>query len=131
MLHNLFNSAQNWHIDPDLLDGISDKEVIRWFPFLKAEIINAINKYNNSSTLGPDKLSWRHLKKIIKNKECISKLIDIANTCIKLGHWPSHFKMSTTVTIPKPNKASYDSTKSFCPIILLNTARKLFEKIIE
>jgi len=86
VLHNLFNSAQNRHIDSDLLDGISDKEVIRWPPFLKAEIINVINKYNNSSTLGPDKLFWRHLKKIIKNKEYISKLINIANTCIKLGY---------------------------------------------
>ena len=97
---------------------------------MKAEIINVINKYNNSSTLGPDKLFWRHLKKIIKNKECISKLIDIANTCIKLGHWPSHFKMSTTITISKPNKALYDSTKSFHPIVLLNMTRKLFEKMI-
>ena len=68
------------------MDKISDKEVTRWPPFSKAEIINAINKYNNSLTPELDNLSWRHLKKIIKNKECISKLIDIANTCIKLGH---------------------------------------------
>ena len=129
-LHNSFNSAQNQHIDSDLLDKISDKEVTRWPPFLKVEIINAINKCNNSSTLGPDKLSWRHLKKIIKNEECISKLIDIANTCIKLGYWPSHFKMLTTVIIPKPNKALYDSTKSFHPIILLNMTGKLFKKMI-
>jgi len=129
-LHNLFNSAQNQHIDPDFLDKISNKEVTRWPPFLKVEIIDAINKYNNSSTLGPDKLFWRHLKKIIKNKEYISKLIDIANTCIKLGYWPSHFKISTTIIIPKPNKALYDSTKSFHPIVLLNMTGKLFEKMI-
>jgi len=86
VLHNLFNSAQNQHVDSDLLDKISDKEVTRWPPFSKAEIINAINKCNNSSTPEPDKLSWRHLKKIIKNKEYISKLIDIANACIELGY---------------------------------------------
>jgi len=67
---------------------------------------------------------------MIKNEECISKLINIANTCIDLGHWPSHFKTLTTVIIPKPNKALYNSTKSFRPIVLLNITRKLFEKMI-
>jgi len=58
VLHNLFNSAQNQHIDPDLLNEISNKEVTRWPLFSKAEIIDAINKCNNSSTPGPDKLFW-------------------------------------------------------------------------
>ena len=56
-LHNLFNSAQNQYIDPNLLNKISDKEVTRWPLFSKAEIIDAINKYNNSSTSELDKLS--------------------------------------------------------------------------
>jgi len=34
------------------------------------------------------------------------------------------------IVIPKPNKTSYDSTKSFCPIVLLNTTGKIFEKMI-
>jgi len=34
------------------------------------------------------------------------------------------------VIIPKPNKPSYDSPKSFRPIILLNTIGKLIEKVI-
>jgi len=34
------------------------------------------------------------------------------------------------VIIPKPNKPSYDSPKSFCPIVLLNTIGKLIEKVI-
>jgi len=34
------------------------------------------------------------------------------------------------VIIPKPNKPLYDSPKSFRPIVLLNTLRKLIEKII-
>ena len=32
--------------------------------------------------------------------------------------------------IPKPNKLTYDHTKSFHPIILLNTISKLIEKVI-
>ena len=87
-----------------------------WAPFSKAKLINAINKYNNFSTPGPNKLTWRYLKKIVKNKECINKLIDIANICIDLDHWPSHFKTSTTVIILKPNKTLYDSAILFHPI---------------
>ena len=128
VLHNSFNSVQNQHIDSDLLNKIFDKKVTRQLPFLKAEIIDAINKYNNSSTPGLDKLSWRHLKKIVKNKECISKLIDIANTYIELGHWLSHFKTLTIIIIPKPNKALYVSTKSFYPIVLLNTTGNSLKK---
>jgi len=50
--------------------------------------------------------------------------------CIHLEHWPSHFKQSSTVIIPKPNKQTYDIPKSFCPIVLLNTLGKLIEKVI-
>jgi len=34
------------------------------------------------------------------------------------------------VIIPKPNKLSYDSPKSFRPIVLLNTLGKLIKKVI-
>ena len=34
------------------------------------------------------------------------------------------------IVIPKPNKLSYDSPKSFRPIVLLNTMGKLIEKVI-
>ena len=98
---------------------------------LKGELINSIEKYSNSLAPSPDKLTWSHIKNIIKNKECIIKFIDIANVCINLGYWLSHFKTSMTVVIPKPNKVIYNSPKSFCLIIFLNTIGKLFEKIIE
>jgi len=35
-----------------------------------------------------------------------------------------------TVIIPKPNKKSYGSPKSFRPIVLLNTIGKLIKKVI-
>ena len=34
------------------------------------------------------------------------------------------------IIIPKPNKTSYDSPKSFRPIVLLNMLGKLIEKVI-
>ena len=82
------------------------------------------------STPGPNKLLWRHLKIVLKDKMCLRNVIAIANACIELGHWPSHFKISLTIVIPKPNKASYDSSKSFKPIVLLNILEKLIKKVI-
>jgi len=101
-----------------------------WNPFSKQELINVIEKCNNSSALGLDKLTWNHIKSIIRNEDCIFKLIDIANACIDLGHWPSHFKTSTTIVIPKPNKFTYDFPKLYRPIVLLNMIGKLFKKMI-
>jgi len=112
------------------LNEIPTKEMLMWNKFSKEEILQAIKKCNNSSALSPDKLSWKHIKIIIKNDECIVKLLDIANTCMDLGHWHNHFKISTTIIIPKPNKQTYNMPKSFQPIVLLNTLGKLFEKMI-
>ena len=61
---------------------------------------------------------------------CLSNVMAIANACIELGYWPSHFKIFLTITIPKPNKVSYNLSKSFKPIIILNTLGKLIEKVI-
>ena len=75
-------------------------------------------------------MSWRHWKLIIKNDDCLSKIINIADACINLGYWPKYFKISTTIVIPRLNKTSYDSPKVFRPIVLLNTLGKLVEKVI-
>ena len=75
-------------------------------------------------------MSWSHLKIILKDDECLNIIIHITNICIELGYWPLYFKKSTMVIIPKPNKKSYDSSKSFRPIVLLNTVGKLIEKVI-
>ena len=129
-LYNSFNSAQIREIDIHILDKIPNKSMRSWNLFSKQELINTIEKYNNLSAPDMDKLTWSHIKSIIRNEDCIFKLIDIANACIDLGHWLSHFKTSTTIVIPKPNKFTYNSSKLYWPIVLLNTIRKLFKKMI-
>jgi len=89
-----------------------------------------ISNYNNLSTPGPDKLLWSYLKSILKHDEYLINIINIANACINLGHWPAHFKRLSTIVIPKLNKQSYDLPKSFRPIILLNMLGKLIKKVI-
>ena len=73
---------------------------------------------------------WHHIKSILKQDECLINIINITDACINLGYWPSYFKCSLTVVIPKPNKLAYDQSKSFCPIVLLNTLGKLIEKVV-
>ena len=82
------------------------------------------------SASGSDKISWRHLKSILKQDNCLYNLINIANACILLGHWPTHFKLSSIIIILKPNKLSYNHSKSFWLIVLLNTFGKLIKKVI-
>ena len=73
-------------------------------------------KYNNSSNLGPDKLSWRYLKIIVKDSVCLRNIVNIANVCFELGYWLSHFKTLISIIIPKSNKELYNSPKVFKPI---------------
>ena len=64
------------------------------------------------------------------NDDCLSKIINIADACINLEHWPEYFKISTTVIISKLNKQFYDNLKAFCSIVLLNILSKLIKKAI-
>jgi len=60
----------------------------------------------------------------------MTNIVNIANACINLSYWPMHFKRSSSIIIPKPNKSLYDFPKSFRSIVLLNTIGKLIEKVI-
>lgn len=93
-LHNTFNHAINRQVDVDILNEIENKSTSSWEPFSKFEFRNAISKCNNLSAPGPDKFTWRHLKHVLKQEECLLNIINIANTCINLGHWPNYFKCS-------------------------------------
>ena len=99
-------------------------------PFSEKEFKSFIIKYNKSSTSGPKKLSWRYLKDIVNDSTYLKNFINIANICINLGYWLLHFKTSSSIIIPKLNKAFYDSPKMFRLIMLLNTISKLIENII-
>lgn len=113
-----------------MLEEIPSIHTLSWNSFSEKEFISSITKYNNSSTPKLDKLLWRHLKCIVKDKSYLKSIVNIANTCFELNHWPSHFRTSTTIIILKSNKESYNTSKAFRPIILLNTLSKLIEKVI-
>jgi len=56
-LHSSFNTAQFREIDESILDKLDLLLAVAWLKFLEEEFIYAIANYNNSSALGPDKLS--------------------------------------------------------------------------
>jgi len=85
-LHSTFNMALHLQVDVNILDEIGDKPTLPWPAFSKKEFRLAIINCNNSSTPGPDKLSWSHLKIILKDDDCLDIIISIANTCIELGY---------------------------------------------
>ena len=89
------------------------KPRIEWLPFLKEEFRNMIKKYNNLSTLGLDYVSQKHLKFIVDNDQCLFNIVNNANAYIDLGYQLLHFKTSSLIIIPKPNKMAYDSLKIF------------------
>ena len=129
-LHNTFNIALHCQVDVEILNELVQKPSQNWGPFSRFEFLLAISKCADSSSSGPDRLTWSHWKIIVKNDVCLSNIINITDACINLRHWPRYFKVSTTVVIPKPNKLSYDNPKAFHPIVLLNTLGKLIEKVI-
>jgi hypothetical protein len=85
---------------------------------------------SNQSASGPDHITWHHLKCIVRDGYVSRLFLWLVNTCLQPGHWPAEFKASTTVVVPKPGKLLYDTPKSFCPIVLLNTLGKMFEKML-
>jgi retron-type reverse transcriptase len=80
---------------------------------------------------GPDRSLFDQVFAPVDPESWVTLLfMRIANTCLSLGHWPSHFKESLSVIIPKPGKPIYSTPKSFRPIVLLNTLGKLIEKML-
>jgi len=57
-----------------------------WIHFLEEEFTSAIAKCSNESASGPDKLTWRHMKLIVKDKMCLKNIINIANICFEVGY---------------------------------------------
>ena len=127
VLHNTFNTALNHQVDSNIIEH---KPSQNWFLFSKEEFKSAISKCSDASALGPDKLTWHHLKFIIKHNSCLTNIVNIADSYINLEYWPEYFKTSSTIIIPKPNKSSYDKLNAFRSIVLLNTLGKLIEKVV-
>ncbi|KXN90290.1 hypothetical protein AN958_04323 [Leucoagaricus sp. SymC.cos] len=126
-----YNSASDRTVDAHVLDELRNIPERKWIPFSLLELSEALKSCSNTSMPGLNHVSWAHLKMLLSTDDRIPILFTrLANACLNVGYWPSHFKESVSVVIPKPNKPSYHLPKAFCPIVLLNTLGKLFEKML-
>jgi hypothetical protein len=111
----------------DNLDLVPKRD---WVGFSSHEMFDALSACLSHSAPGPDHVTWSHLKRILPDSVVSGKILSLANACLWVGYWPTHFKESVSVIIPKPGEPSYSTPKLFRPIVLLNTLGKLIEKMI-
>ncbi|KAF8702623.1 hypothetical protein AX14_014398 [Amanita brunnescens Koide BX004] len=130
-MHSHFStSPAAEHISWEAIDCIPQREV-RTFPVIsQKEIWDALRPTTNLSAPGPDHVTWRHLKHALSIPETNIALAHLFNAVCSTGTWPSYFKESTSVIIPKPNKLDYTILKAYHPIALLNTLGKLLTEIL-
>ena len=112
-LYSSYNLAANRPINTRFMEEINQSHDIEWPPFTSQKFKDAIAKCSTSFGPSPDHVTWRHLKPLIHNRACLSKIVNIANACITIGFWPDKFKEAMLVIIPKPNKDAYNTPKAF------------------
>jgi len=86
VLHSTFNNALNRQVDLNILNEVEHKPSQRWSSFSKEEFKSAISKCSDVLAPGPDKLTWHHLKFIVKHDTCLTNIINIADSCINLEY---------------------------------------------
>ncbi|KAJ3568090.1 hypothetical protein NP233_g5939 [Leucocoprinus birnbaumii] len=129
-LHGTYNAASRWQCDLAILDQLDPSLEWDWPPFSWKEMMDALLACSSRSAPGPNNIMWSHLKRTLLIEDVMEKFLAIADACMKVGYWPSHFKESVLVIIPELEKPTYSTPKSFRPIALLNMLGKVIEKMI-
>ena len=77
-------------------------------------------------TLGLSDISWEILKWAWRHVN--KHMVEIVNTCIRLGHHLLQWHHALVVVIPKPDFTDYVMAKNNRPISLIECLSKLVEK---
>ncbi|KAJ2926188.1 hypothetical protein H1R20_g10900, partial [Candolleomyces eurysporus] len=88
-LHSIYNAVSDRPDDFSILEELPDEPECPWPKFSQLELKLALEV---CSALGPDHITWQHLKQILVLPECREIIIALANGCLESGHWPRHFK---------------------------------------
>jgi hypothetical protein len=129
-LHSTYNVASGCECEMESLKKFPAFLEREWLDFTPNEVRVTLTACAKSSAPGPDHITWSHLKLILADIGTCDKVVNLANACFKHGHWPTFFKESSSVIIPKPGKPLYSAPKAFRLIVLLNTMGKLIEKCV-
>ncbi|MBW0473119.1 hypothetical protein O181_012834 [Austropuccinia psidii MF-1] len=97
-------------------------------PITTHKLTRALDELPKKEAPGPDKIP-NELLKIIST--CLTPYLkEVFNGCLQNGYFPSMWKRPLTTIIRKSGQDDYSDPEACCPIALLNTLGKLFEKII-
>jgi len=91
------------------------------------ELLTAIAKVGNNKAPGMDGIPNIALKTAIRLAPAI--FLDMYNACLKEGIFPDKWKWQRLVLLPKGKKPP-DEPSSYRPLCMLDTAGKIFERII-
>ena len=96
--------------------------------FTEEELTTAVNSLKDKKAAGPDEISAEALKAVAKT--CPHLLLDMYNECLKTGTFSDSWKVARLVLISK-NKIGGNLASSFRSLCMLNTAGKVFEKLLQ
>ena len=91
------------------------------------ELMEACNRVGNNKAPGLDGIPNIALKKAIKAAPTL--FLDAYDTCLKEGIFPRRWKLQRLVLLPKGKKPP-EEPSSYRPLCMLDTAGKIFERII-
>ena len=92
------------------------------------ELKEEIKHLNIKKAPGEDKVTGKLIKALPSN--AIHLLLFIYNAILRLGHFPSIWKLSRIIVIPKPGKPEEEIT-SYRPISLISIFSKTFERLFK
>lgn len=95
--------------------------------FTTYEIEKAIQNLPPHKAPGHDLITGEVLKKLPKKAKIL--ITSIFNAVLRIGHYPSQWKVAQIILIPKPGKPTHD-VSSYRPISLLPTISKALEKLL-
>jgi hypothetical protein len=91
-------------------------------------VLKAVNCNSVNSAVGSDKMTYTTLSYL---DECSPDILPSLATALKFGHHYHKWKHAVCAIIPKQEKSSYNTAKSYRPISLLSCLGKIIEKIAE
>ena len=92
------------------------------------EVKQSVFSLKLNSTPGLDAITAEYLRQFFDLLEKL--LFSFFSACIHFRYFPSAWKKSLVIIIPKIGKDNYDLPSSYRPISLLSTVAKKFEKTI-
>ena len=95
-------------------------------PFTLSELKKALNKSRDTAT-GPDQIHYQFLKQLPETS--LKTLLNIFNNIWHSGNFPSTWRESTIIPIPKPNKDLSNPT-NYRPIALTSCICKTMERLV-